>query len=173
MFTDWVAGVMTRDLKALRREIEGYSDERDIWRTPPGVSNSAGNLALHLAGNIQHFIGMQMGGSAYTRNRDAEFQSRDLPRAQVLAQIDAAIADVQRTVPGLTDDQLEATYGIKLGDASVTTGDFLLHLSAHLTYHLGQIDYHRRVMTGEAGKIGAVLVSELSSARKPVNELTS
>ena len=160
MFNDWIAGVLVRDLKCLKRQLEAYADETEMWDTPNGVSNSAGNLAMHVAGNIQHFIGMQLGGSSYQRDREAEFASRHVPRAELLRLVDASIAAVQRALPAMDDEAMEKPYGLKIGDTTLTTGDFLLHLASHLTYHLGQIDYHRRVVTGEPGTVGAVLPTE-------------
>jgi len=145
MLTTWIAAILRRDLGALRREIEAYADERDIWRVAPGISNCAGTLALHLAGNIQFFVGAVLGGTGYVRDRDAEFARRDVPRAELLREIDAALAAVERGF-------------------AVTTGDFLLHLVDHLTYHLGQVDYHRRLLTGQAGQIRAVALGEIATA---------
>src|SRR4029077_19219374 len=86
--TTWISAIMARDLRALRRELEAYADERDIWRIQPGISNSAGNLALHLTGNLQYFIGTVLGGTGYVRDRDAEFNRRDVSRAELLRQVD-------------------------------------------------------------------------------------
>ena len=164
MYTDWLGGVLVRDLKSLARQLESFTDERDIWKTMPGIANSAGTLTLHLAGNIQHFVGMQLGGSSYKRDRDAEFKRRDVPRAELLQQVQASIDAVQRVMPTLTDEALDQPYPQKIGDATVTTGDFLTHLAVHLTYHLGQIDYHRRMVTGAGSAPGMLSPGELSSA---------
>jgi uncharacterized damage-inducible protein DinB len=166
MFKDWLKGVLVRDVKALKRELEAFGDEADIWDAPPGTTNSAGNLTLHLIGNLRHFIGMQLGGNDYKRDRDSEFASRNVPRAELLRGLDAAIGDIERTLPAMSDADLEKPYGLKIGETTVTTGDFLLHIASHLGYHLGQVDYHRRIVTGEAGKIGAVMPTELATARK-------
>ena len=107
MYTDWLAGVLVRDLTALKRQLDAYPDDASIWKTVPPITNTAGNLALHLAGNLQHFVGGQLGGSGYVRNREAEFTSRDLPRAELVKQVDAAIAAVRKTLPTLTDAQLD------------------------------------------------------------------
>src|SRR3989442_9068567 len=96
MVTTCIAAILRRDLGALRREIEAYADDRDLWRVAPGISNCAGTLALHLAGNIQFFIGAVLGGTGYVRDRDAEFARRDIPRAELLREIDAALAAVER-----------------------------------------------------------------------------
>jgi len=165
MLATMIGGVLTRDLRALRREIEAYGNEKDIWALPPGVSNSAGNLAMHMAGNLRLFIGAKLGTTDYVRDRDAEFNRRDVPRAELLQQVSDALAAVEQTMPTLTDDALAAPFPMPIGGVTVATGDFLVHLAAHLTYHLGQLDCHRRIVTGEVGAMKAVMPSELSSAR--------
>jgi len=162
----WVAGILARDLKALRREVEAYADERDLWRTAPGVANPGGNLALHCAGNLQHFIGGVLGGSGYVRNRDAEFGQRQVPRTELLADIDAAIAAVRRGLERVTPQQWEAQYPLAVGGVTLTTGDLMVHLAVHLGHHLGQVDYHRRLVTGDGTTVGAMLPTDLSTARK-------
>ena len=166
MLATMIAGVLIRDLKALHREIEGYGDERGLWALPTGVTNSAGNLAMHLTGNLRAFIGAQLGGTGYVRNRDAEFNKRDVPRTELLREVDEALAAVEHTMAKLSDADLAKPFPMPIGGATVTSGDFLIHLATHLTYHLGQIDYHRRVVTGETGAIAAVMPTEISSARK-------
>src|SRR4051794_7610109 len=85
-----IASVLARDIRMLRREVEAYPNEAQLWQMVPGISNSAGTLALHLAGNIQHYVGKHLGGSSYIRDRPAEFSRRDAPRAEILEQISAA-----------------------------------------------------------------------------------
>jgi uncharacterized damage-inducible protein DinB len=165
MWTSRLAAILTRELRALARELEAYPDDEAVWRTLPGMPNSAGTLALHLAGNLQHYIGARLGASGYRRDRAAEFARRDVPRDALLEEIRRAIAAVEHTVPGLTPEILEADYPEPVAGHRVRTDDFLLHLVAHLAWHLGQVDYHRRAVTGEAGAIGAVALRELSSAR--------
>ena len=164
MLTTCIAAVLSRDLRALRREIEAYGVERDLWRVEPGIGNSAGTLALHLAGNIQFFAGTVLGATGYVRDRAAEFAQRDVPRMELLREIDAALAAVERGAARLPDAALSQPYPQPPGGFAVTTGDFLLHLVSHLTYHLGQVDYHRRLLTGEAGQIRAVALGELATA---------
>lgn len=164
MIVTWLRGTLVRDLRALRREIEAYPEERDIWRVQPGISNSGGTLALHLAGNLRYFVGAVLGGTGYARDRDAEFNRRDAPRAELLAEIDAALAAVDAGLTRATEPDLARPYPHPIAGHTVTTGDFLVHLVAHFTYHLGQVDYHRRLLTGQAGQIRAVAVPELASA---------
>ena len=163
-FGEWLKAILVRDLKGLKRELDLYANERDMWKTAPGISNSAGNLALHMVGNLRHFIGAQLGHSSYQRNRDAEFKGRDMPRAEIHKLVDMAIIGIEHTLPTLTDADYAKTYPLKIAEMNLTTGEFLMHLAVHLTYHLGQVDYHRRMVTGQAGAPGVVSPLELSSA---------
>jgi hypothetical protein len=161
-----VTAILDRDLRVLRREVEAYPDERDLWRLPPGVSNSAGTLALHLAGNLQHYLGTKLGDTGYLRNRQAEFSARDLSRAAILQEVEAARAAV-RTVSQRTID-LDADFPEVIGEVRVATGEYLIHLVSHFNYHLGQIDYHRRVVTGQTTGVSAVRVPDLGTAQQVV-----
>ena len=162
----YLAAILARDLRAVRREVEAYPDDVDLWRTPEGITNPGGMLARHLAGNIRHFIGAVLGGGGYQRDRESEFGARDIPRAEILAELDRAVADVERVVPVLPDELLAANYPMPLGRMTVNTMDFLMHLSSHLGYHLGQIDYHRRIITRSGDTVNAAAIPELASARK-------
>lgn len=158
---EWIATVMTRELKALRREIESYPSDADLWELVPGIANPGGNLALHLAGNLQYFVGNVLGQTGYTRNRDAEFGSRDVPRAELLQEIDGAIAAVERGLSRVDDAQLAKPFPEPVGGVRTSTGAFLAHLAVHLAYHLGQVDYHRRIISGEGKTVKAMAVTEL------------
>jgi uncharacterized damage-inducible protein DinB len=157
----WIATVMTRELKALRREVESYPGEADLWRTVPGIANSGGNLVLHLAGNIQYFLGTVLGGTGYVRYRDAEFGSRDVPRADLLREIDGALAAVETGLARVNDADLKKPFPEAVGGVTPTTGAFLAHLAVHLGYHLGQVDYHRRIISREGKTVNALPVGEL------------
>ena len=166
MPADWFAGVLVRDLKGVRRELDAYPSESDIWKVAPGIANSAGTLALHLAGNVQHFFGAVMGGTGYKRDRDAEFSRRDVPRAELVAQIEAAIVAVGKGLAQVSEAALAAEFPERIAGHTVTAGEWLVHLAAHLSYHLGQIDYHRRLVTGRGETVGTMGIAELRSARK-------
>ncbi|HLB36936.1 MAG TPA: DinB family protein [Gemmatimonadales bacterium] len=165
MFTEHLKTVMTRELRALARELQAYPDDASVWRTFPGVGNSAGTLALHLAGNVQHYVGAKLGGTGYQRDRPAEFARRDVPRGELLREIERAIAAAETTLPQVSETALAADFPEAVGGRIIRTDEFLLHVATHLGWHLGQVDYHRRMVTGEAGKIGAVAVTELATAR--------
>ena len=161
-----LSGILTRDLTSLRKEIEAYPAEPDLWRRAEGITNSGGTLALHLAGNLQHFIGAVLGKTGYVRNRDAEFAERDVPRAEVLHRIDAALAAVQDTLAGLSDADLGREYPLPVGKVRVETADFVIHLATHLAYHLGQVDYHRRMVTRTGTTVSTVAPWRLHTARE-------
>ncbi|HEY9505479.1 MAG TPA: DUF664 domain-containing protein [Gemmatimonadales bacterium] len=160
-----VAAILDRDLQALAREVAAYPDERALWETPPGITNSAGTLALHLAGNVRHYLGAQLGGTGYVRDRPAEFASRNVPRRTILAQIDEARAAVRAAAARTGADREEQDFPEVVGGVRVATGEYLIHLVSHFTFHLGQVDYHRRVVTGQTQGVDAVRAAELSTAR--------
>ena len=159
---EWITNVITRELKALRREIETYPGENELWDVRPGITNPGGNLALHLAGNIQYFIGNVLGRNGYVRNREAEFADKDVPRAELLREIDNAIDAVEIGMRTITEADLARPYPEAVGGVSSTTGAFLAHFATHLAYHLGQVDYHRRILTGESKTVKAMAVTELA-----------
>ena len=161
-----LTAIITRDLRALRREVEAFPDDSSLWTTPPGVTNSTGTLALHLVGNLRHFVGAQLGKDGYVRNRNAEFETRGLSRAEVVAKIDEAIAAVTAALPNVKPAALEDEMPDTLGGNRVRAGDWLIHLISHLGYHLGQADYHRRLVTGNGATVNTMAIGELSSARK-------
>lgn len=145
MLAEILTELYERDLDKLRAEIELYASEEDLWKTSEGITNSAGNLCQHLTGNLQHFFGAVLGDSGYVRDRDAEFSARDTSKADLLADIDAAAGSVKNTLSRLSHDDLAKNYPIEVFDRPMTTAKFLVHLSTHFNYHLGQINYHRRL----------------------------
>ena len=165
MIADVVSSTLLRNLETLRGQIQGYAEESDVWRRVPGIANPAGNLTLHLCGNLQHFVGGVLGGSGFVRDRDAEFSTRQVPRSELVGRIDATSAAVQAALAGKSDQELMADYPLPLAGSKVKTVDFLVHLVAHLGYHLGQVDYHRRLVAGDTRAIPAPPMSALHSAR--------
>jgi hypothetical protein len=152
---------VVRELRAVKRELEAYPDEASVWRPVPGVPNTGGTLALHLAGNVQHYFGAVLGHDGYKRDREAEFARRDIPRKDLLAGIDAAIGSAERTLKTIGDDAFHGLFPEPIAKRTVSTSTFLVHLAVHLSYHLGQLDYHRRAVTGDARGVDAVSVREL------------
>ncbi|MDH4130730.1 MAG: DinB family protein [Gemmatimonadota bacterium] len=159
-----LAGLVARDLRALRREVEAYPTDESLWLAAPGAPNPGGALVRHLCGNLQHFIGAVLGESAYQRNREAEFRGPPVSRTALLAEIDRTSEAVQTAIARLTEAQLATPYPQALAASRFDTGDFLLHLTTHLAYHLGQVDYHRRLLAGSAATVNAMAIPELASA---------
>lgn len=136
-----------RDITRLAQEIESYPGDASLWIKGGQINNSAGNLALHLCGNLQHYIGKVLGNTNYVRNRPAEFSSTGLSKAMLLAEIQKTKVIVVHSLERLDVGFLTKNYPEKVYDYNMTVVYFLNHLLAHLSYHLGQINYHRRLLT--------------------------
>jgi uncharacterized damage-inducible protein DinB len=169
MLVEAVAAILDRDLRALAREVEAYPEDAALWQLPEGVTNSAGTLVLHLTGNIQHFVGARIAGTGFVRDRHAEFSARGVPRTALLVQIEAARSAVRSAAEQLTEEALELDFPEVVGGMRVSTGEYLIHLVSHFDYHLGQVDYHRRLVTRDSRGVDTVRPGELSSARPVVD----
>jgi uncharacterized damage-inducible protein DinB len=123
-----------------------YTKEENLWITEKNISNTAGNLCLHISGNLNHFIGKQLGGTDYIRDRALEFSAKNVAKASLLEGIEETIEMVEETFGKMDPSILNTTYPIEVFGEPVTTGYFLAHLATHLSYHLGQINYHRRLL---------------------------
>jgi len=135
-----------RDLNKLITEINLYTDESKLWIVDKSISNCAGNLCLHLVGNLKTYIGSNLGHTGYIRHRDLEFSLKDIPRAEMVKQVEETISIIETTLKRLTISDLEKEYTPQVFDKPMTTEYFLIHLAMHLSYHLGQINYHRRLL---------------------------
>jgi uncharacterized damage-inducible protein DinB len=135
-----------RDIQKLHKEIELYKDESKIWEILDGTSNSGGNLALHLVGNLNTYFGKNLGNTGYIRNRETEFSSKNIPKKNLLKAILNVKDVVSNILQNLTDEQMKGIYPEEVLGYEMTTEYFLIHLHGHLTYHTGQINYHRRFM---------------------------
>lgn len=135
-----------RDLNKLKEEVSLYKNENDLWLLNGDIKNSAGNLILHLIGNLKHFIGAQLGDTGYIRNRDKEFADKDIPRENLIKEIGETISILEKVLSKIKDEDLEKDYPIPFLGEKRTIDYLLLTLLTHLSYHLGQINYHRRLM---------------------------
>jgi hypothetical protein len=135
-----------RDLNKLKSEIELYKNEQRIWYIEKGIPNSAGNLCLHLVGNLNTFIGAQIGKTNYVRNREQEFSLKDISRADLVRKIEETIAVVNTSLGMLRDEELQNDFPIIVFEKKTSTEYMLIHLATHLGYHLGQVNYHRRLL---------------------------
>lgn len=147
--TDELAALFARDLTRLGQELRAFPDGESLWAVARGVANSAGTLALHLEGNLREYVGRQLGGIAYTRDRPREFSARGLARDELIERADALRAAIPPVIAALAPRSLEEPYPEPYNGATLSKRQYLLHLLTHLNYHLGQIDYLRRFTTGE------------------------
>lgn len=146
MLIETLIALYRRDLNRLKREIEFYQNENAIWHIEKGIANSAGNLCLHLIGNLNTYIGAELGKTNYIRQRELEFSVKDIPRAELIQKIEETIIMVDTSLGKLTDEEIKREYPILVFEHKTTTAYLLVHLAIHLTYHLGQINYHRRLL---------------------------
>ena len=146
MFIPTLVEMFERELLKLREEINLYPDEQSIWAIRGNIANSAGNLCLHLLGNLNHFVGTILGHTGYVRDRDAEFSLKNIPRNQLISSIDETIPMLKNVLGKLSVEDLAGNYPTEKHGQTVTMNYMLLHLLTHLNYHLGQVNYHRRLI---------------------------
>lgn len=146
MLKESLPEIFERDLNKLKVEIGSYENEENLWTTSGEISNSGGNLCLHLIGNINHFIGAMLGENGFMRDRDSEFSSKNISRAGIGNEIDKTIEVVKSTLGKLTNEDFDKNFPVEKHGKIVKTDFMLLHLLTHFNYHLGQINYHRRLM---------------------------
>ncbi len=145
MFSGWLMEIMENDLNKLKNEINLYENENDLWIVSGKISNSAGNLCLHLLGNLNHFVGHLIGGTGYQRNREVEFSGKNVPRSELNSSIDVLIEIIKESLPKLDDTDINKPFPDKVSGKTREYGFALVHFSNHFNYHLGQINYHRRI----------------------------
>jgi len=150
MLTEVLKTIFARELDKLKFEIEAYKGEASIWRIEKNIANSAGNLCLHLVGNLNTYIGAQFANSGYVRNRPLEFSNKNVPRAELISMVEQTKQVVAKGLDNITVDDLAAEYPILVFENKTSTEFFLVHLLHHLGYHVGQINYHRRLLDAGA-----------------------
>jgi uncharacterized damage-inducible protein DinB len=148
MLKNSIIEIFERDLARLKDEINLYPDESKLWITEKEIKNSAGNLVLHLLGNLNHFIGATLGNTGYVRQREKEFSDKNIPRQKMLVEIDKLIVVVKNTLEKMDGEDFDKDYPLEVfkKKGKMKTEFFLVHLTGHLNYHLGQINYHRRLI---------------------------
>ena len=114
--------------------------EEEIWWRPNSSSNSAGNLVLHLCGNVRQWIISGLGEAEYRRQRDREFAERGpIPRKVLVTQLRRTIRDACQVLARLSEDSLSRRYVIQ--GFHVTGLDAAFGVTEHFGYHTGQIIY--------------------------------
>ncbi len=144
--TNHLIPLFRRDLEKLVAELAAYPNEDAIWARAGEIRNPAGNLVLHLHGNLNHFVGKVLGGTDFVRDREAEFTTSGLPRAALIGMVEDTIGMLEDVLDRLGLDNLEQPYPLEVLSYPTTTGYFLIHLYGHLNWHLGQINDHRRLI---------------------------
>ena len=145
MINTYLLELYEKDIKKLMEEISLYKSESDLWLVKGDIKNSPGTLAMHIAGNLKHFIGAQLGKTDYVRQRDKEFSERNVPKAELLKGLNEALAIVKTTLLKLSDADLRKDFPIPFLEKVRPTLEILFILYGHLNYHLGQVNYHRRM----------------------------
>lgn len=148
MLANTLISLFERDLKRVIKELELYCNEADLWRVEKDIANSAGNLVLHLIGNLNTYIGKEMGKTGYVRNRELEFSLKEVPREELIVKLNETITVIKDALQNVTDEDMKQEYPLLVLEERTSTEYFLVHLSTHLNYHLGQINYHRRLVGG-------------------------
>ena len=146
MIIETLQTIFKRDLEKLKQEIASYRDENNLWVVDKSITNSAGNLCLHLVGNLNTYIGEEIGKTGYVRNRDLEFSLKNIPQLQLVKMIKDTIVVVENGLNKLNENDLEKEYPLLVFKEKTSIGFFLIHLTVHLGYHLGQVNYHRRLL---------------------------
>lgn len=134
------------NLKKLIYEIERYNNDEDLWRVEKNISNSAGNLTLHIIGNLNTYIGKELGKTNYIRNRELEFSDKNISRKELIKSIHETIKMINHSLKTLNSKDYKKEYPVLVLSEMTSTEYLLVHLVTHLTYHLGQINYHRRLI---------------------------
>jgi len=147
MLRESLLEIFERDLNKLKEEISLYKDENSLWIVKKEISNSAGNLCLHLIGNLNHFVGAELGHTGYIRNRENEFEAKNKSAKVLINYIENTIEIVKHTLENLSSEDLDKDFPQQKHSKIVKTDFMLLHLISHFNYHLGQINYHRRLLS--------------------------
>lgn len=126
--------------------MNSYQDEKAVWSTLEGIPNSSGNLTLHLLGNLNYFIGATLGGTGYVRHRDDEFLLKDILKNTLTEDINKTIIVIKNTLSALPDNDLEKDFPVAINNKIYSTSFVLMFLLSHLSYHLGQVNYLRRLI---------------------------
>ena len=121
--------------------------ENDIWWRPNAASNSAGNLVLHLCGNVRQWIISNLGENPDGRDRDSEFAERGpIPREVLTARLKSTVQEACEVLSRLHEETLSRKYVIQ--GLHVTGLEAIAHVVEHFAYHTGQIVYITKLKRG-------------------------
>ena len=123
------------------RELAAPLSDEQFWCKPFSFGNSFGHLVLHLTGNLNYYIGAQIAGTGYVRDRPREFAEGTRPsKESVLKAFDDAVAMVVRTIRSQSAEEWSAQYSAAGVDAR-DRFEIALQCATHLHHHIGQMMY--------------------------------
>jgi uncharacterized protein DUF1572 len=146
MLNSVLASFYERDIRKLIEEVDQFKNEENLWKIQGEIKNSSGNLVLHIIGGLNYLIGTKLSNTGYIRNRDQEFIQKGIPRKELVAQLEKLIPLIKETLNALPGESIEDEYPILFDDAKRSKSYVLVQLLAHLNYHLGQLNYLRRIL---------------------------
>ncbi|NND70986.1 MAG: DUF1572 family protein [Rhodothermales bacterium] len=161
VMVEYISKTYDRELATLADQLEAYPDQESIWSTPDGITNSAGTLALHMCGNLRHFLGMAVAGTEYVRDRPFEFAGTPVGTAELLQIIKSTRHEVAAALAKPQSARFDEPFPLPIGGVQLTVGQAIIHLLSHLAYHLGQVDYHRRLTLGDNTSVGALSIPRI------------
>ncbi len=143
MLNTLLANFYERDIRKLIEEVSLFKEEQNLWKTLGSVKNSGGNLVLHIIGGMNYLIGTLLIQTGYVRDRDQEFIRKGVDRKDLIDQLEQLIPVI---ITALNTIHMEADYPIIFDGKTRSNSYVLMQLSLHLNYHLGQVNYLRRIL---------------------------
>lgn len=146
MLHEHLAALFIHDLEKLKQELLLFKNENELWQTKGETKNAPGNLALHLIGNLKHFIGAQLGNTGYVREREKEFSEKNVALSNIIREIDEVKQMVNAVLSSLSASDLEKNFPLEFQGKQRSVLEMVFILYGHLNYHIGQINYQRRLL---------------------------
>lgn len=141
-----IADLFQRDIDKLIEEINLFKKEKNIWKIKGTVKNTAGNLTLHLLGNLNHFIGRTLGHTDYIRRREDEFSIKGIPREKLVTDLILLKETIKNSLEKISIEDMKKEFPLKIKEEVLTVELMLIFLLNHFNYHLGQVNYLRRLI---------------------------
>jgi len=146
--SDTLRDALANEYRMRATELHKWVDplsEEQFWRNPYTYGNSPGHLVLHLTGNLSYYIGAQIAGTGYVRNRDLEFtEPRKLPKNEVLRKFDETMAMAVAAIEKQSESDWSAPFSGERDISSKNRLAALIRYASHLYHHIGQLIYLSR-----------------------------
>lgn len=141
-----IADLFQRGIDKLIEEINLFKKEKNIWKIKETTKNTAGNLTLHLLGNLNHFIGRTLGHTDYIRKRQDEFSIKAIPREKLVTDLILLKETIKNSLEKISIEDIKKEFPLKIKEEVLTVELMLIFLLNHFNYHLGQVNYLRRLI---------------------------